>query len=69
MNKLIDYILFGKIKRKVIDQIDFTECEIEYRGRNNKLVGYWAYGFYDWELPYPRNRNELLNSDGYYIIL
>lgn len=59
-------ILFGKVKRKVVDHIDYAECEVEYRGRFNKVIGYWAYGFYEYYLPYPRDRHELKDVRGYY---
>lgn len=65
-NNVIDYFLFGKVKRKVVDHIDYTECEVEYRGRFNKVIGYWAYGFYEYYLPYPRNKDELKDVRGYY---
>ena len=68
-NEIIDFILFGKIKRKVVDHIDYTECEVEYRGRFNKVVGYYAYGFYESDLLYPRNKNVLKDIRGYYRLI
>lgn len=62
----IKNILFGKVKRKVVGHIDYTECEVEYRGRFNKVIGYWAYGFYESDLPFPRNKDELKDVRGYY---
>lgn len=49
------WLRFGKITTKVIDRIEGTVCELEYRGRFNKVVGYWAYGYFDPELPFKEN--------------
>lgn len=53
-NRFLDWCYFGNVTShtKAID--GGVESEIEYRGRNNKIVGYWAYGSYDPSLPYPR---------------
>lgn len=52
MNKIILWIRFGKI----ISIIKATDAgfvsEIEYKGRFNKTVGYWAYGSFDPSLPF-----------------
>jgi hypothetical protein len=53
-NQFIDWGYFGKVTSKVKSWDGGCESEIEYRGRNNKVVGYWAYGYYDPFLPYPR---------------
>lgn len=54
-NALIDWLYFGKITSKVKSyEGDGVVSEIEYRGRGDKVIGYWAYGFYDCFLPYPR---------------
>jgi hypothetical protein len=54
INKFIDWCYFGKITCKVISWDGGCESEIEFRGRNNEVVGYWAYGYYDPYMPYPR---------------
>lgn len=46
------WMRFGEITSKVVYRIDYIECEIEYHDRNGKLIGYWAYGDFDPELPY-----------------
>ena len=46
--------IYGKITIKVEDSIDWRECERSYWARG-RLVGYWAYGYYDPELPYQGN--------------
>ena len=55
LNKLIDYILFGKIRMHVVSQEESVIYEAEYIGRFNKVVGYWAYGNFEPDYPYPKN--------------
>jgi hypothetical protein len=50
--KFWQWVLFGKITSRNIDRIDWIVTEIEYRGRFNRVVGYWAYGYFDPSLPY-----------------
>lgn len=45
-------IRFGKITEHVIDRIEGTACEVEYRGRGGKVVGFWAYGYFCPDYPY-----------------
>lgn len=52
MNKLIQWIRFGKIKATVKATDGGVASEIEYTGRFGRVVGYWAYGFYDPAFPY-----------------
>lgn len=42
----------GKITSTIKDQCGSTVTEIEYRDDTGVVVGYWAYGHYDPELPY-----------------
>lgn len=58
-NRLINYICFGKITSKVVVASEGSAWEIEYRGRKDKLIGYWAYGYFDPLLPYHPQRKEL----------
>lgn len=51
--RLIQWIKCGNIHYEVVDTINGEACEIKYIGRGNKIVGYWAYGFYDPFLPFP----------------
>jgi hypothetical protein len=53
-NVFLDWCYFGKVTSKVKSIDGGIPSEIEYRGRNNKIVGYWAYGFYDPTYNYPR---------------
>jgi hypothetical protein len=47
------WIRFGDITEKVVDFAgDHVVAEVEYRGRGGKLVGYWAYGYFDPAMPY-----------------
>lgn len=52
MRKIWMWIRFGNIKEVPTDYINGIACEIEYRGRGNKVVGFWAYGSFDPSLPY-----------------
>lgn len=47
------WIRFGHVTEKVMATVgDGVVSEIEYRGRGGKMVGYWAYGYFDPKLPY-----------------
>jgi len=54
--KVFNWIRFGKVSKRVKDMINYTVCEEEFYGRNNKVIGYWAYGYYDPSLPYQGQR-------------
>jgi hypothetical protein len=41
-----------KVTSRTVDSIDMHPCEIEYKDKNGKLVGYWAYGSFDPNFPY-----------------
>lgn len=56
MKKLIRWIRFGKIKATVKAVDGGVESEIEYTGRFGRIVGYWAYGYFDPALPYKGDR-------------
>ena len=56
INQFIDWCYFGKITSKIVCLDGGCASEIEYRSRNNELVGYWAYGCFDPAFPYPRGR-------------
>lgn len=45
-------IRFGTITERVVCHIDMSAAEIEYTGRRGRRVGYWAYGYFDPNLPY-----------------
>ena len=45
-------IRYGKITSNIIDNINYTPCEIEYVDKNGKTIGYWAYGYFEPYLPY-----------------
>ena len=46
------YLRFGEITEIATDWINNIPCEISYRDRNGKEVGYWAYGHFDPNYPY-----------------
>ena len=46
------WIRFGKIREIIRDTMQYTPCEIEYKGRFNKTIGYWAYGSWCPDLPF-----------------
>lgn len=44
------------VKATIKDTINGLACEIEYKSKlTGNVVGYWAYGNYDQELPYTGN--------------
>ena len=45
-------VRFGAVTEKVVGTESGVAAEIEFRGRNGKLVGYWAHGSFDPKLPY-----------------
>ena len=52
MKRFWQWLRFGHIKEKVKAIDGGVPSEIEYRGRRNRVVGYWAYGGFDPQLPY-----------------
>lgn len=52
LNRLLRWIRFGRITEHVTDTIAGHACEIEYRGRFGRVVGFWAYGSFDPQYPY-----------------
>lgn len=51
--RLGEWIRFGKITSRVVETAgDHVVAEVEYRGRFDRVVGYWAYGYFDPSLPY-----------------
>lgn len=50
--KLYVKIRFGKLSYRPVAFVEGYEAEYEVLDRNNKVVGYWAYGYYDPRLPY-----------------
>jgi hypothetical protein len=52
IKKLYIYIRFGRITQRTVDSINGRPCEIAYYDRNGKMIGYWAYGYFDPEGEY-----------------
>lgn len=50
--KLYVKIRFGKLSYRTVAFVEGCEAEYEVLDRHNKVVGYWAYGYYDPRLPY-----------------
>jgi len=46
------WLRFGDITETVKSVDGGVASEVEYRGRNGKVVGYWAYGSFDPAYPY-----------------
>lgn len=46
------YVRFGKVSSVVKDKINDIPCEIAYYDRNGRMIGYWAYGYFDPNMPY-----------------
>jgi hypothetical protein len=47
IKKIFRWIRFGKITEIIKAMDGGFVSEIEYRGRFNRVVGYWAYGSFD----------------------
>ena len=47
IKKIYLYIRFGTITERIVDRIEGIPCEIAYYDRNGKMIGYWAYGYFD----------------------
>lgn len=45
------YIRFGRLTERVMMN-DWYVAEIEYKDRNGRQVGYWAYGYFEPNQPY-----------------
>jgi hypothetical protein len=53
LRKLWLWVRFGNITSRVVGTAgDHVAAEIEYLGRNGKVIGYWAYGSFDPSYPY-----------------
>jgi hypothetical protein len=47
-----EHVWLGVVTEKVVGTENGVVSEIEFRGRNGTLVGYWAHGHFDPKLPY-----------------
>lgn len=52
LRKAWQWARFGSIVKKVVSIDGGLASEIEYRGRGNLIVGYWAYGYFDPKMPF-----------------
>jgi len=52
IKKLWYLLLYGRITYTVMDDINGMVCEEKYVDRYGNIVGYWAYGNFDPNLPY-----------------
>lgn len=52
LRKFYLWLRFGTIRSKVRSVDGGVASEIEYFGRFNKSIGYWAYGSFDPSGPY-----------------
>lgn len=46
------WVRFGTIVETIKSAEGSVVYEVEYRGRGNKVIGYWAHGYFDPKLPY-----------------
>ena len=46
------YLRFGRITSKVEERLEGVVSQECFYGRNGKVIGFWAYGNYDPNLPY-----------------
>ena len=52
IKKIYYLIRYGKITSMTVDDINYTPCEIKYMDKNGNIIGYWAYGYFEPNLPY-----------------
>ena len=52
MKRIIRWLRFGSITEHVRAIDCGVPSEIEFTGRFGKVIGYWAYGYYDLNYPY-----------------
>lgn len=52
IKKLILWVRFGNVVEVVKAREAGVISEIQYIGRHGKEVGYWAYGYFNPNLPY-----------------
>ena len=53
LKRIWQKIRFGKITAKTIGTAgDNVPAEVEYYGRGGKVIGFWAYGYFDPKYPY-----------------
>lgn len=52
IKKLLFTLKYGKLTQNVVCTIGGHDCEIEYVDKNDRVVGYFAYGNFDPQLPY-----------------
>ena len=52
LRRLWLWLRFGRVTEHVKAVDGGVPSEIEYRGRFNRVVGYWAYGSFDPQGPY-----------------
>lgn len=50
--KIYNRIRFGNVTAVVKDTVSGAVCEVVYMDSRNRVVGYWAYGYFDPSLPY-----------------
>jgi hypothetical protein len=43
---------YGKIIERVVDRVNGIPCEIAYYNIEGDIVGFWAYGYWQPDLPY-----------------
>ena len=46
------WLRFGKITSKVKDRINGVVAEEAFYDQHGEIIGYWAYGYFDPNLPY-----------------
>lgn len=46
IQSVIFWLRFGQVRIEIIDSIDGRPCEYAFYDRNNRCIGWWAYGCY-----------------------
>lgn len=53
IRRACQWVRFGRISAVIVAYAgDHVVSEIKFTGRGGKIVGYWAYGYFDPALPY-----------------
>jgi len=50
--RFVRWLRWGRVRWRTTQDINGTAAEIEYTDRFGRVIGYWAYGSFDPQLPY-----------------
>lgn len=52
IRRVYNRLRFGKVSLRITSMLEGTVAEYEILDRKGRVVGYWAYGYYDPNYPY-----------------